>query len=139
MKSFSYDEFDDRLPRPKRKNEPGGPKIVVRKGAILRKKQAEEAKVLSSPEDSPDKSNKSAQLLAREDFSNVEQLEKQLVQLLRSISRVAVKKSGKNNYQDLLKQIYHKLEELIKIDPSKAKSPLSTELQKAYDKLRAVV
>ncbi len=119
VKTFSYDEFEDRLPKPKGKNEPRGAKIIVRKGS---------------------ESKKSAQALPIDEISEVEQLEKELLKLVNSISLVEVKttKSGKSNYQDLVEQIFHKLEELIKTNPVKAKSPLNSKLQKAYDKLRSV-
>ncbi|MBU1137542.1 MAG: hypothetical protein KKD01_15305 [Proteobacteria bacterium] len=120
VKTFSYDEFEDRLPKPKGKNEPRGAKVIVRKGSAL---------------------TKSSQALPEEVLSEVEQLEKQLLKLLGSINlaKANTTKSGKSSYQDLLAQLYHKLEELIKIDPAKAKSPLNSELQRAYERLRTLV
>lgn len=119
VKTFSYDEFEDRLPRPKGKNEPRGAKIIVRKG---------------------NEPKKSAQVLPKDDISQVEQLENELISLLKSLEYGETRtiRSGKSSYQDLLEQIYHKIEELIKTDPVKAKSPLNSKLQKAYDKLRSL-
>ncbi|MBU0943815.1 MAG: hypothetical protein KJ804_13130 [Proteobacteria bacterium] len=125
VKAFSYDEFEDRLPRPKKKSEPRGAKIIIRKNTTLKK---------NSLEGGNDK-NTSTQ----EDFSEVKALEKELVKLVRSLSLIGAEKSGESKYQDLLAQIYYKVEDLIKIDPKKAKSPLSGEMEKAYETLCSVV
>jgi hypothetical protein len=125
VKAFTYDEFEDRLPRPKKKTEPRGATIIIRKSSDLKK---------NPPEESHEKRNTSTQ----EDCSEVKALEKELIQLVRSLSFIGAEKSGKKKYQDLLAQIYYKVEELIKIDPAKAKSPLSDEMQETYTMLCAV-
>lgn len=141
VKTFSYDEFEDRLPRPKGKNEPRGAKIIVRKGSEVKKKESEHAKVPRSSEEILDKGRKSTQPVSKDENSQVGQLERELLKLLNAMSLAKEKttKSGISSYQDLLVQIFHKLEELIKIDPAKAKSPLTSELQKAYERLRTSV
>lgn len=131
----SDDDFENRLPRPKGKNEPSGPKIIVIKGKL------HSSKAKGDPSNHLDNRRKNVRSLAKT-YNNVPKiklLEEELILLVKLISLVNVKKSGKGSCQNLLKQIYRTLEELIKLDPLKAKSPLSLELQKAYDKLRTVV
>ncbi len=136
---YAYDEFEDRLPRPKKKNEPRGARIIVRKGAALNKTRVEEPKSPEGLQDSPGQGKDHETSELREEFSRVKELESQLLKLMKTISLVKVKKSGKNTDRDLLEQIYHKAGELIRHDPSHVKSPLSSELQAAYDKLRTIL
>jgi len=139
VKAFWYDEFDDILPSPKSNDEPRGPKIIIRKGGVSGGKQSEEAEVTGKLKGGADSVNDSRPPIKEVDLSEVKRLEKQLVQLIGFMCLDRATKRGKNSRQDWLKQIYYKIEELIKIDPLKAKAPLSIELQEAYDKLKNVV
>lgn len=132
---FSDDAFENRLPKPRGKDEPSGPKIIVKKCS------SSSFKAKGDSSNFPCSSKKYIKPLTKicNNSLRIKQLEGELVRLVKFISLVNVKKSGSSSCQNLLEKIYCNLEELIKLDPEKAKSPLNPELQKAYDKLRTVV